>query len=322
MPRELTLAQRSTAAMGAAMVSSVIITPLDVAKTLQQVSKQPVSLRGAFSRIIKREGVRKLWRGTGLMMVTAVPTVGVYLVAYDHVLARMQQNSFCVPSSVAPLCAGVTARTVAVMLSAPLELRRTRVQAPRATLATDRGAERTMQTRVLGSLSLNTIASAWRGWGTLLARDCPFSALYWMALEHARPKFMHYLASADATDGSAGNMLDYSGLVLANLASGVFAGSCAAVATTPMDVVYVNLAVRNQAGAKHTTNSTMTRQNADGITVSRTTLAVLRDVARENGVQGLFKGVVPRVARVAPACAIVVSTYELLKAFLNRREIL
>ena len=80
MPRELTLAQRSTAAMGAAMVSSVIITPLDVAKTLQQVSKQPVSLRGAFSRIIKREGVRKLWRGTGLMMVTAVPTVGVYLV--------------------------------------------------------------------------------------------------------------------------------------------------------------------------------------------------------------------------------------------------
>ena len=112
------------------------------------------------------------------------------------------------------------------------------------------GAERTMQTRVLGSLSLNTIASAWRGWGTLLARDCPFSALYWMALEHARPKFMHYLASADATDGSAGNMLDYSGLVLANLASGVFAGSCAAVATTPMDVVYVNLAVRNQAGAK------------------------------------------------------------------------
>ena len=72
----------------------------------------------------------------------------------------------------------------------------------------------------------------------------------------------------------------------------------------------------------NTTASAMAKNYANGVTVSRTTLAVLRDVARENGVQSLFKGVVPRVARVAPACAIVVSTYELLKAFLNRREIL
>ena len=306
------------------MVSSVIITPLDVAKTLQQVSTQPMSLRGAFAHIIKREGVRKLWRGTGLMMATAVPTVGVYLVAYDDVLARLkQQNSFAVPSSVAPLCAGVTARTVAVMLSAPLELRRTRVQAPRAALATDGGGERPMQSKARSSLSMNSIARAWRGWGTLLARDCPFSALYWMALEHSRPQFMHYLAGTGAIDGRVGDAPDYSGLVLANLASGVFAGSCAAIATTPMDVVYVNLAVQNRAGAQHATDNTITSKSANVNTASRrTTLAVLRNVVRENGVQGLFKGVVPRVARVAPACAIVVSTYELLKAFLNRREIL
>ena len=72
---ELTLAQRSSAAMGAAMISAIVVTPLDVAKTLQQVSDggKSLSLWGAIRRIARREGVAKLWRGTGLSMATAVP---------------------------------------------------------------------------------------------------------------------------------------------------------------------------------------------------------------------------------------------------------
>jgi len=36
-------------------------------------------------------------------------------------------------------------------------------------------------------------------------------------------------------------------------------------------------------------------------------------IVAEEGVRGLFKGFVPRVAKVAPSCAIMVASYEFFK---------
>ena len=43
------------------------------------------------------------------------------------------------------------------------------------------------------------------------------------------------------------------------------------------------------------------------------TAGELRAVAREGGVSALFTGVVPRVARLAPSCGIVLVSYEVVK---------
>ena len=42
--------------------------------------------------------------------------------------------------------------------------------------------------------------------------------------------------------------------------------------------------------------------------------ATLRSLAAEGGLPALFAGVGPRSARAAPACAIVLAAYEMLKA--------
>lgn len=42
--------------------------------------------------------------------------------------------------------------------------------------------------------------------------------------------------------------------------------------------------------------------------------ATLRQVHREGGTRALFVGVGPRAVRAAPACAIVLASYEVLKA--------
>ena len=47
---------------------------------------------------------------------------------------------------------------------------------------------------------------------------------------------------------------------------------------------------------------------------SPTILQTLRQIQRESGSKALFTGVGPRVVRAAPACAIVLASYEMLKA--------
>ena len=42
---------------------------------------------------------------------------------------------------------------------------------------------------------------------------------------------------------------------------------------------------------------------------------VLRSVVAEHGFGGLFAGIIPRVAKIAPACAIMIGSYETCKRY-------
>lgn len=46
---------------------------------------------------------------------------------------------------------------------------------------------------------------------------------------------------------------------------------------------------------------------------SQGTLATLVEVAEKEGIRGLFTGVTPRALKAAPACAIVLASYETMK---------
>ena len=71
------------------------------------------------------------------------------------------------------------------------------------------------------------------------------------------------------------------------------------------------------AGAKQCckfVNSKESGGRASSVTsVARGTLQVMRSIIKEEGYSRLFTGVAPRVGKVAPACAIMISSYELGK---------
>lgn len=81
--------------------------------------------------------------------------------------------------------------------------------------------------------------------------------------------------------------------------TGAMSGTIAAAITTPLDVV-------------------KTRQQITGNSdpQQRSVLRLLIDIGQKEGLPGLFSGVGPRSIRAAPSCAIVLSTYELLKRML------
>mmetsp|Transcript_18753 Transcript_18753/g.60226 ORF Transcript_18753/g.60226 Transcript_18753/m.60226 type:complete len:225 (+) Transcript_18753:188-862(+) len=77
-------------------------------------------------KIVRREGAGSLWRGTKAALVQAIPTVGIYLPLYDHLLEDLNGRG---AGAYAPLVAGSAARSFSVMCTAPLEVIRVQAQA-------------------------------------------------------------------------------------------------------------------------------------------------------------------------------------------------
>jgi len=48
---------------------------------------------------------------------------------------------------------------------------------------------------------------------------------------------------------------------------------------------------------------------------SSTTWSIIQRIYHQNGLKGLFTGLIPRLVKVAPACAIMIATFEHGKRF-------
>lgn len=251
-------------------------------------------------KVVKEEGFARLWRGTNAGLALAVPTVGIYLPCYDMFRNWIEEYTTCNAPNLtpyAPLVAGSLARSLACITCSPIELARTRMQAYKEFQngAKPPGIWKTL----LGVLSPHstTVQSyriLWTGMGAQLARDVPFSAICWSTLEPIRRRLL-------ALVGEEGNAASVLG---ANFSSGFVAGSLAAAATCPLDVVKTRRQIEKDPAKA----------------LKMTTRQTLVEVWRDGGLKGLFTGVGPRVGRAGPSVGIVVSFYEVVKYVLHQRH--
>src|SRR5688572_26844568 len=90
---------------------------------------------------------------------------------------------------------------------------------------------------------------------------------------------------------------------LVHFTAGAISGMVSAIITTPIDVIKT----RMQTNVKLDTNNTSH--------TSKTAGEIFRTIIKEEGWSGLTRGMLPRTVKVAPACAIMISSYELIKSF-------
>lgn len=50
------------------------------------------------------------------------------------------------------------------------------------------------------------------------------------------------------------------------------------------------------------------------------TIGILKKIYHQNGLRGIFSGVTPRITKIAPACAIMITSFEYGKAFFFRQN--
>ncbi|KAI0815198.1 mitochondrial carrier [Irpex lacteus] len=244
----------------------------------------------AVKHVWRAEGIAGLWKGAGTSLVIGVPSSTFYMLTYDHLLNEVYPS--LLPASIVPLTSGITARTIVTSLASPLELVRTNLQSTPPSPDTPHTLRSTLSsiaalTRTHGRLHL------WRGLGTTLWRDVPFSGLYWAGYESIK----RYL-----------NQRGYEGAGVA-FASGATSGTLAALATSPFDV----LKTRKQA-------LLMSGSLGGSGTTAVGTFAVLREIVRNEGISALYAGLVPRITKIAPACGIMIGCFEGIGGFLRKKD--
>lgn len=228
-------------------------------------------------KIVKFEGVSTLWRGLSLTLLSAIPSNVVYFTAYEY----MRDNSPINSSPLNPLICGALARSVSATVISPLELAKTRMQG--AVGDSSQGNCKTVFKGVQAMVRNEGVFSLWRGLVLTLWRDVPFSAIYWGCVEYIRDelsKLPYFQRSNDSTFTKA-------------FIAGSIGGAIAAVATTPFDV-----------------GKTRRQIDPNAVSSNSRMIPYMFHIIRNEGFPALFVGCVPRVLKVAPACAIMISSYE------------
>uniref|UniRef100_A0A670J1A9 Mitochondrial glutathione transporter SLC25A40 n=1 Tax=Podarcis muralis TaxID=64176 RepID=A0A670J1A9_PODMU len=253
----ITTSQQAFSSGCGAVITSVLVTPLDVVKVRLQAQSNP-NLKGKI--LIDIEGVKSLWSGLFPSLAVSVPTTVVYFTCYDQLHDTFGSKIGEDHDSV-PLIAGGLARLCAATATSPIEMIKTRMQSRRLSYK-----------KLLACISSNVTQSGWlslwKGWGPTVLRDVPFSALYWCNYEYLKKRLCKKLGKREPT-------------FLITFSSGAVAGSIAAVLTLPFDVVKTH------------------KQTEMWEPVST-------------------HGIIPRLTKIAPACAIMISAYEYGKSFFRR----
>ncbi|GAA6061725.1 hypothetical protein JCM10212_000458 [Sporobolomyces blumeae] len=268
-------------------------------------STPPRHLNGfwdAITHIVRSEGATALWRGTGPALMMSVPGQVIYMVGYDWgrrtAFAHPPQWAVVAPRvgeteprlapaylAGVPLLAGSLSRTVVAALLSPAELVRTQIQAQTS-------SSRVSLVNLLKTLRWST---AWKGLPPTLWRDVPFSGIYWAGYEGIKRALTgkglgEGTGSLRGVDETSRKWREFG----VAFVSGAGSGMIAATFTNPFDVVKT----RRQALA-----------SGDQPTK---TLSILADIFKREGWNGMMKGLTPRLAKVAPACGIVVGVFEFL----------
>jgi len=272
---------------------ATVMSPIDVARTRIMVQGQRLSKGGrieqryvgVFSplrKILVEEGVRGWFRGYGPAMLSVPVFWGVYFPCYDYAKYRLTDRNAKEASSLDNMFAACLAGGVCDVVTNPLWLVRTRLQTQYLRPSADhyKGI-------------VDCIRRIWAEEGFLaFYKGLPASLL---GLSHAAIQFpvYEYLKKKIAKENKSNSQWNHSlGIIMASAVSKVIA-TCG---TFPHEVLRAR--VQN-----HRTRPGHPTQNF---------MSVFRDIIRDEGPVGLYKGIQLNLVRVVPACIITFTCYEAL----------
>jgi hypothetical protein len=283
----------------AGLVARAPCHPLDTIKTVAAASESGLhsAAPAAVAReIFQREGIRGFYRGVGIASLGSAPGVACYISVYEyakHTLPQVVGGTSDTP--LVHLASGFCAETVSCIVWLPIDVTKERLQAQgpdvkdRYTNSVD---------AVIRVARLEGFRGLYKGYLLTLASFGPFSACYFASFEALK----HSLFGLHAAQTPSGSQA---------FVCGATANAIACFLTQPLEVVKTRVQIQR---AKLTASGTEFNQYSyhyagmrDGITT----------IVRQDGVLGLWRGVLARVAYTAPNAALTFSLFAFFKKRLS-----
>ncbi|KAI0974100.1 mitochondrial carrier domain-containing protein [Xylaria arbuscula] len=282
----------------AGAVSRTVVSPLERLKILLQVqsaghNEYKLSVGKALGKMWKEEGWRGFMRGNGTNCIRIVPYSAVQFGSYNLYKGQFfEREPGMVMNPLERLFCGGIAGITSVVFTYPLDIVRTRLSIQTASFAALGDVHKDRLPGMWTTMGVmykseGGMAALYRGIIPTVAGVAPYVGLNFMTYEYVRK----YLTPEGDQNPSAARKL------LAGAISGAVAQTC----TYPFDVLRRRFQINTMSGMGYQYKSI-----GDAIRV----------IVAQEGIRGLYKGLVPNLLKVAPSMAANWLSFELSRDFL------
>ncbi|KAI0145546.1 mitochondrial carrier domain-containing protein [Xylariaceae sp. FL1272] len=332
------------AGAAAAFTVDLLIYPLDTLKTRRQSQDflQTFTSPTKKTKLPSAQLFKGLYQGVGIVVVATLPAAGIFFTVYEGskgFLSKHGSNSDSkdgsgwLPQPAAHSLASATAEAASCAVLTPAEVIKQNAQMLRRSADGSGGkslapsASTSLQAlRNLGGRQAPSKLLS--GYTALVARNLPFTALQFPVFEFFRERIWERRKGNSEGEGKGDGRR---GLLETGVVTGVSAGaagSLAAFVTTPMDVVKTRMML-SAGESSSSSSSSAPRSSSQPDEASRPrperhgdrkqgAITTTRDVIRERGVKGLFRGALLRSVWTTVGSGLYLGSYEVAKLWLSR----
>lgn len=262
-----------------------------------------ISISDIIRHTIITRGASGFWSGAGVGLMQSLPSTAIYMSTYERLKFEIsksrvnssidRKNSY--DNFIGTIYSGLAAalaRIVTVSAVAPIELIRT----------VKTGGSTESVVNIAKSIHKEFgVLGFYRGWASTILRDTPYSIIYWMVFETARPVLAVWSVfpstgdrEVDTKDKEEDEFRKFPMAV--NFCSAALSGFVAAVCSHPFDV----LKTKQQLSSNANESSFKERSTWKGLVYLYKT-------------KSLFNGLSMRLATVIPAGSVMITVYEAVK---------
>ncbi|XP_017185203.3 uncharacterized protein LOC126610315 isoform X1 [Malus sylvestris] len=293
--------------VGAGLFTGVTVAlyPVSVVKTRLQVASKDALEGDALSMakgIWKADGIRGLYRGFGTVITGAVPARIIFLTALEATKVaafKMVQPFNLSEATEAALANGVAGMTASLFSQAvfvPIDVisQRLMVQGYSGHAKYTGGMDVARKV-----IKLDGIRGLYRGFGLSVMTYSPSSAVWWAS--YGSSQRLIWSSFIGRGTGSEEAVPSVGKIVLVQAAGGIIAGATASCITTPLDTI-------------------KTRLQTMGHDKRPTAREVVKNLIREDGWQGFYRGLGPRFFSMSAWGTSMILAYEYLKRLCAKDE--
>ncbi|KIW78492.1 hypothetical protein Z517_08329 [Fonsecaea pedrosoi CBS 271.37] len=291
---------------GAGMMEALVCHPLDTIKVRMQLSRRgrtPGTKKRGFIMtgrdIVKRETVFGLYKGLGAVLTGIVPKMAIRFTSYEwykQLLADPDGKVSSRATFMAGLAAGITE---AVAVVTPMEVVKIRMQAQYHSLSDplDVPKYRSAPHALMTVIREEGFGALYRGVSLTALRQGTNQAVNFTVYTELKEMLQRWQPEFDNK-----NLPGYQTTVI-----GLISGAMGPFSNAPIDTIKTRL---QKTPAE------------PGQTALSRIMKISSDMFKQEGPKAFYKGITPRVMRVAPGQAVTFTVYEYLKGALEKSNLM